>query len=133
MIFGVGIDLVNIPRMEAVLQRWGERFVKRAFTDGEALVCYQRAYPAASFALRFAAKEAFSKAIGLGMRSGIRWRDIEVLHLPGGKPIIKLKGKSSKACREKGIARIHLSLSDESQYGAAVVILEEKDETRQSL
>jgi holo-[acyl-carrier protein] synthase len=132
MIFGVGIDLVNIPRMEAVLRRWGDRFVKRVFTEQEAQICYQRAYPAASFALRFAAKEAFSKAIGLGMRKGIRWKDIEVLHLPGGKPILKLKGKSSEACREKGVTRLHLSLSDEGRYGSALVILEEKDETGQS-
>jgi holo-[acyl-carrier protein] synthase len=133
MIFGVGIDLVNTPRMEAVLQRWGERFVKRVFTEQEAQGCYQRAYPAASFALRFAAKEAFSKAIGLGMRKGIRWRDIEVFHLPGGRPTLRLKGRSFETCKEKGITRIHLSLTDDGQYGAAVVILEERDETGQSL
>jgi holo-[acyl-carrier protein] synthase len=129
MIFGVGIDLVNIPRMEAVLQRWGERFVKRVFTEKEAQACYQRAYPPAPFALRFAAKEAFSKALGLGMRKGIRWRDIEVVHLPGGRPTLKLRGKSSETCLEKKIIRLHLSLSDEGRYGAAVVILEERDET----
>jgi len=133
MIFGVGIDLVNIPRMEAVLLRWGERFVKRVFTEQEAQVCYQRAYPAAAFALRFAAKEAFSKALGLGMRKGIRWRDIEVLHLPGGRPTLNLKGRSSETCKEKGITRLHLSLTDEGDYGAAVVILEEKDETGKGL
>ena len=133
MIYGVGIDLVDIPRMEAVLKRWGERFVKRVFTEQEARTCYQRAHPAASFALRFAAKEAFSKALGLGMRKGIRWRDIEVVHLPGGKPTLKLDGKSSNTCSEKGIVRLHLSLSDEGAYGAAVVILEGKDETGQSL
>jgi len=133
MIFGVGIDLVNIPRMEAVLKRWGERFVNRVFTGQEARTCYPRVHPAASFALRFAAKEAFSKAIGLGMRKGIRWRDIEVFHLPEGRPTLKLKGRSFETCSEKGITRIHLSLSDEGEYAAAVVILEEKDETGQSL
>jgi holo-[acyl-carrier protein] synthase len=133
MIFGVGIDLVNIPRMETVLQRWGDRFVKRVFTKQEAEICYQRAHPASSFALRFAAKEAFSKALGLGMREGIWWRDIEVFHLTGGRPTLKLWGKSSEICREKGIARLHLSLSDEGSYGVAVVILEERDETGQSL
>jgi holo-[acyl-carrier protein] synthase len=133
MIFGVGIDLVNIPRMETVLNRWGDRFVKRVFTQKEAEVCSQRAYPASSFALRFAAKEAFSKALGLGMREGIRWRDIETYHLPGGKPALKLRGKSLETCREKGIVRLHLSLSDESSYGAAVVILELGDETGQNL
>jgi holo-[acyl-carrier protein] synthase len=132
MIFGIGIDLVNVPRMETVLQRWGDRFVKRVFTTEEAEICYQRSHPASSFALRFAAKEAFSKALGLGMRKGVRWRDIEVSHLPGGRPVLKLWGKSSEICREKGIARLHLSLSDEGAYGAAVVILEEGYETGQS-
>ena len=123
---------MNIPRMETVLERWGERFVKRVFTEQEAEICRQRANPAASFALRFAAKEAFSKALGLGMRRGIRWRDIEVYHLPGGRPTLKLRGKSSELCRGRGIARLHLSLSDEGSYGAAVVILEDGDETGQS-
>jgi holo-[acyl-carrier protein] synthase len=131
MIFGVGIDLVNIPRMETVLERWGDRFVNRVFTGQEAEVCYQKARPASSFALRFAAKEDFSKAIGLGMRKGVRWRDIEVYHLPGGRPALKLRGKSHDLCLEKGIVRLHLSLSDEGAYGAAVVILEEADEIGQ--
>ena len=132
MIFGVGIDLVNIPRMETVLERWGERFVQRVFTEQEAKICRQRAHPAASFALRFAAKEAFSKALGVGMRRGIRWRDIEVYHLPGGRPALRLRGKTSELCREKRISRLHLSLTDEGSYGAAVVILEDGDETGQS-
>jgi len=131
MIFGVGIDLVDVPRMETVLQRWGDRFVKRVFTAQEAEICYQRHRPAASFALRFAAKEAFSKALGLGMKKGIRWRDIEVFHLPGGRPTLKVWGKSSEICREKGIARLHVSLSDEGAYAAAVVILEEGHEAGQ--
>lgn len=133
MIFGVGIDLVNIPRMEAVLERWGERFVHRVFTMQEAELCSRKAHPASSFALRFAAKEAFSKALGLGMRKGVRWRDIEVYHLPGGRPALKLTGKSGEICRDKKIVRHHLSLSDEGAYGAAVVILEVDDETCQSL
>lgn len=133
MIFGVGIDLVNIPRMETVLERWGDRFVNRVFTRQEAEVCYRKAHPASSFALRFAAKEAFSKALGLGMRKGVRWRDIEVVHLPGGRPSLKLRGKSHEICREQGIVRLHLSLSDEGAYGAAVVILEEGDETGQGI
>jgi holo-[acyl-carrier protein] synthase len=128
MIYGVGIDLVDIRRMESLLKRWGERFVRRVFTEAEAETCFKRAHPASSLALRFAAKEAFSKAVGLGMRKGIRWRDIEVFHLPGGRPTLKLAGKSLEICREKGITRVHLTLSDEGRYGTAVVILEEKDE-----
>lgn len=115
------------------MQRWGERFVARVFTDQEAETCYKRAHPASAFALRFAAKEAFSKAVGLGMRKGIRWRDIEVVHLAGGRPNLNLKGKSSEICREKGISRLHLSLTDEGDYGAAVVVLEGTHETCKSL
>jgi holo-[acyl-carrier protein] synthase len=133
VIFGIGIDLVDIPRMETVLNRWGDRFVKRVFTEQEAEICKKRAHPASSFALRFAAKEAFSKALGLGMRAGIRWRDIEVSHLPAGRPTLKLRGRSYAICREKGIVRLHLSLSDEGSYGAAVVILELGDEAGQGL
>ncbi|MGD2124513.1 MAG: holo-ACP synthase [Desulfobacteraceae bacterium] len=133
MIYGIGIDLVNIGRMEEVLNRWGDRFIRRVFTDNEAETCFKRANPASSFALRFAAKEAFSKALGLGMRNGLRWRDIEVFHFPGGKPGIKLQGRSSEICRDKRITRLHLSLSDEGQYGIAMVVLEEIHETGEVL
>lgn len=133
MIFGVGIDLVDIPRMEALLQRWGERFVNRVFTEQEAETCYQRAHPASAFALRFAAKEAFSKAVGLGMKKGIRWRDIEVVHVGAGRPTLNLTGKSSEFCGKNGIGRLHLSLSDEGRYGTAVVILEKSHEIGHSL
>jgi holo-[acyl-carrier protein] synthase len=129
MIYGIGIDLVSIPRMEAVLKRWGERFIRRVFTEKEAKTCFKRAYPPASFALRFAAKEAFSKALGVGMRKGLRWRDIEVFHFSGGKPGLRLQGGSREICCEKKITRLHLSLSDEGQYGMATVILENSDET----
>ena len=129
MIYGIGVDLVSIPRMEAVLKRWGERFIQRVFTEKEAKTCFKRAHPASSFALRFAAKEAFSKALGVGMRRGLRWRDIEVFHFSGGKPGLRLQGRSLEICSEKKITRLHLSLSDEGQYGMATVILENGDET----
>lgn len=133
MIFGVGIDLVSIQRLEEVLQRWGDRFVKRVYTEQEADFCFKRAYPASPLALRFAAKEAFSKAIGLGMRKGVRWRDIEVFHYPGGRPGLRLQGRPSEICSEKQITRSHLSLSDEGRYAVAVVILEGNDAIGQSL
>jgi holo-[acyl-carrier protein] synthase len=127
VIYGIGIDLVRVGRMEKVLDRWKDRFIRRVFTEEEARLCLDRAFPAASFALRFAAKEAFSKAIGLGMRKGIRWRDIEVFHHPGGSPGLKLHGRSSEMCDENEITGFHLSLSDEGDYGAAVVVLEKKE------
>ncbi len=127
MIYGIGIDLVHVGRMEEVLERWKDRFINRVFTEAEARQCLGRAYPAASFALRFAAKEAFSKALGLGMRKGIRWRDIEVFHHSGGRPGLELHGRSLEICSEKGIVGCHLSLTDEGDYGAAVVVLEKKE------
>ena len=124
MIYGIGVDLVDIRRIERVIGRWGDRFVNRVFTREETAFCRRRTFPFSSFALRFAAKEAFSKALGLGMRKGVRWRDIEVFHHPGGRPGLKLHGFCTDFCRDRGITGIHLSLSDEEAYGIAMVILE---------
>jgi len=133
MICGIGVDLVKISRMDRILERWGERFERRLFSPAEIEICRKRAYPPSSFALRFAAKEAFSKAMGLGMRGGIAWRDIEVFNEPGGKPGLRLFGESKKRCKERRITGIHLSLTDEKEYGIAMVVLEKGDETGQSL
>jgi holo-[acyl-carrier protein] synthase len=133
MIYGIGIDLVKIKRMEKVLHRWEDRFVSRVFTVDETRMCYARSLPASAFAMRFAAKEAFSKALGLGMRKGVRWRDIEVFHFPGGRPGLRLHGRSSDICREEEITGFHLSLSDDGDYGIAMVVLEKIYETAQSL
>ena len=133
MIYGIGVDIVNIERMDKVLERWRDRFVTRVFTPGEARTCYARSFPASAFAMRFAAKEAFSKALGLGMRKGVRWRDIEVFHFPGGKPGLRVHGKSYDICLEEEITGFHLSLSDDGDYGVAMVVLEKSHETAQSL
>jgi len=133
MIYGIGVDLVHVGRMEKVLKRWGNRFIHRVFTREEIQFCNKRAFPPSSFAIRFAAKEAFSKATGLGMRRGIRWRDIEIFHHPGGRPGLRLMGKASEFCREKKIVGFHLSLTDEGDYGVATVVLEKMDETGQGL
>jgi holo-[acyl-carrier protein] synthase len=127
MIYGIGIDLVNISRIERVIRRWGDRFVARVFASSETEFCYRRVSPFAAFTLRFASKEAFSKALGLGMKRGLKWRDIEVFNDHNGKPGLRLHGKSSDICREAGITGIHLSLSDDSEYGVAVVVLEKVD------
>ncbi len=125
MIYGTGIDLVKISRIEQILERWGERFVNRVFAAEEIRICNNRAKPSSAFAIRFAAKEAFSKAIGLGMREGVRWRDIEVFNHRTGKPGLKLHGRSLELCNENNITSIHISLSDEGDYAAAMVILEQ--------
>ncbi len=124
MIYGIGVDLVDIGRMDRAIKRWGDKFIRRVFTPGEIEICQGRSSPPAAFSLRFAAKEAFSKAMGLGMKKGIRWRDIEVFHYPGGRPGLNLHGRSFELCEEKKITGFHLSLSDEGEYGVAMVVLE---------
>ncbi len=127
MIYGIGVDIVRIVRIERVIKRWGDRFIGRVFTPDEAAICYDRVSPFSAFALRFAAKEAFSKALGSGIRKGLKWREIEVFNYPSGKPNLKLYGTSFEICRKKGIINIHLSLSDEGEYGIAMVVLEKHD------
>jgi len=124
MIYGIGVDLVDIRRISSAVRRWEGRFINRVFTVREVDLSQQGLKLASSLALRFAAKEAFSKAIGLGMKKGIRWRDIEVVHNPSGRPELRLKGEARKLCENKGIRGWHVSLSDEGDYGVAVVVLE---------
>ncbi len=123
MIYGIGIDIIRISRIKKAIERWNERFLKKVFTENEILFCKERPKSTAAFALRFAAKEAFSKAIGLGMKKGIRWRDIEVFHFPTGKPALRLYGKAYEICKKNGL-RPHLTLSDEGDIAVAVVVLE---------
>jgi holo-[acyl-carrier protein] synthase len=124
MIYGIGVDIVNIGRMERVIEKWGDRFIQRVFTPAEMDLCLSRPSPIPAFSMRFAAKEAFSKAMGTGMKKGVRWRDIEVFHYPGGRPGLRLHGRSSERCSEENITGFHLSMSDDGGYGVAMVILE---------
>ena len=128
MIYGIGVDLVDIPRMQKVLDRWGARFVDRVFTPVEKRTSYGRKRHYAAFAMRFAAKEAFSKALGLGMKEGVKWKDIEIFNDPKGKPGIRVSGKTLSICKQVGIGTIHLSLSDEGQNAIAMVVLEKDHE-----
>ena len=124
MIYGIGVDIVRISRIDRMLRKWGDRFIERVYRPAEIRLCSGRPYPASAFALRFAAKEAFSKALGSGMRGGVRWRDIETVTHPSGKPDLRLHGACAELCRRKGIGGIHLSLSDEGDYGVATVVME---------
>ena len=123
-IYGVGVDLVRVDRLEKLLERWGERFETRVFTEFERQFCSGRKKRAACLALRFAAKEAFVKALGLGIRKPVLWQDIEIRHNTMGKPEISLTPRALQYCRDQGVGSWHLSLTDDGQYGAAVVVIE---------
>ncbi|MSO69751.1 MAG: holo-ACP synthase [Alphaproteobacteria bacterium] len=126
-IIGLGSDLIDIDRIERTLDRFGERFTHRVFTEIERQKCERRASRAASYARRFAAKEACSKALGTGLRHGVYWRDMAVENLPGGKPTMQLSGGAAarlQALIPPGMeARIDVSLTDEPPTAQAIVII----------
>ena len=126
MIYGIGVDLVKVPRLAAAIARHGDRFLNRVFTSQEIAYCQRKARGRDSaFALRFAAKEAFSKALGVGLRqNGIRWREVEVVPNPLGKPELQVTGRAAELCTAARITAMHLSLTDENDQALAVVILE---------
>ncbi len=127
MILGLGSDLVDIRRVAATLERFGERFTHRIFTGGERAKSDRRAARAESYARRFAAKEACSKALGTGFRKAVYWRDMEVVNLPGGKPTMRLTGGAAIRLAEMvppGMkAQIDVSLTDDPPIASAIVII----------
>ena len=127
MILGIGSDIIDIRWVEKTLERFGERFVDRVFTDTERRKSEGRAKRAASYAKRFAAKEACSKALGTGFRAGVFWRDMGVVNLASGKPTMKLTGGALKRLGEitpPGMrAQIDLSLTDDDPHAQAIVII----------
>ena len=128
MIIGLGSDLADIRRIEATLERFGERFVARIFTDVERARSERKADRAASYAKRFAAKEACAKALGTGLRAGVFWRDMGVVNARSGQPTLALTGGAANrlaAITPAGrTAHIHLTLTDDHPYALAVVIIE---------
>ncbi len=128
MIYGIGTDICDLRRIEQVLGRRGERFVQRVLGPQEQRVFEARHARAArrgvSFlATRFSAKEAFAKAIGLGMRMPMTWRDCEILNAASGKPEVRLHGELATWFATRGL-RAHVSVSDENEYAAAFVVVE---------
>ncbi len=128
MILGIGSDLCDIRRIARSIDRFGDRFTGRIFTTGERAKSDARATRANSYARRFAAKEACSKALGTGLRAGVFWRDMEVVNLPGGKPTMKLSGGALERLRrmtpEGCIAVVHVSLTDDPPIAQAFVVIE---------
>jgi holo-[acyl-carrier protein] synthase len=125
MIVGTGVDIAEVPRIEASIGRFGERFLRRVFTDAEIRYCDSKINRAERYAARFAAKEAALKAIGTGLRMGISWREVEVTRLPGGRPTIAFHGVAGQFAAKLGMKRAHLSLSHTKEYAIAYVILED--------
>ncbi len=128
MIYGIGFDLVKVSRIEEALKRWGERFHKKVFTPGEVRYCLRKRNPSPNFAARFAAKEGFVKALGIGIRRGVHWRDVEVQRGPLGKPVLEIYGRAAEICRKEGIEGIFLSLTHDGEYSGAMVVLEKSDQ-----
>jgi len=128
MIFGTGIDIVNIERVESLMARWGDLFLGRVFTEKEIVWCQGRSRPPECFAIRFAAKEAFLKAIGLGLRNGIYWTDIEVENDPMGKPLLSFHRKAREILETQRIHKALLTLSHDRPYAVAHVILEGRND-----
>ncbi len=124
MILGVGIDLVNINRIERLLKIWGDRFKKRVFSQGEIDNCERYERSSERFAANFAVKEAFFKAVGGGFKTNIRLLDIEVLRDKYGKPYVNLYGKAKYVSEIMKMNVIHVSISHDGDYATAVVVLE---------
>ena len=128
MILGLGNDVIDIRRIEETLTRFGPRFIDRVFTDVEIAKSEKRAQRAASYAKRFGAKEACSKALGTGFRNGVFWKDMGVVNEPSGKPTIVLTGGArdqlDSLVPPGHKARIHLTITDDFPYAHAVVMIE---------
>ncbi len=125
MIVGTGIDIAEVPRIAAAIERFGERFLRRIFTENEIRYCESKANRIERYAARFAAKEAAMKAIGTGWRHGVAWIDIEVRREPGGRPTVAFTGRAGEFAARLGVKRAALSLSHTKEQAVASVILED--------
>lgn len=123
MIKGIGIDIVEISRIKRMIERWGNRFAQKVFTQREIQLCEMKPDFVQSLTARWAAKEAFAKALGTGWDATFRWREIEILSDPKGKPFMLLSGSMKQAVAS---ARIHLSLSHSNENAIAIVMIEDR-------
>ena len=124
MIIGSGIDLAEVPRIRASIERYGERFIQRVYTPLERAYVERKANRFERYAARFAAKEAGMKALGTGWRRGVRWQDFEVANLPSGRPTLRLHGAAKAIAESIGVKSISLSLTHTAENGMAFVIFE---------
>jgi holo-[acyl-carrier protein] synthase len=124
MIVGTGVDLAEVDRIRAAVERYGSRFIERIFTPAEIAYVERKANRFERYAARFAAKEAGMKAIGTGWRRGVRWQDFEVANLRSGKPALTLHGEAARVAGQLGVKAVSLSLTHTAALGMAYVILE---------
>jgi holo-[acyl-carrier protein] synthase len=120
---GIGVDLVRIPRMRDVIGRWDDRFLRRVFTEAEIAYCRARRDQVPHFAARFAAKEAALKALGTGLRLGVRWRELEVRRERGQAPTLVLSGRSREIGLARGGRRMLVTLTHDGDYALAQAML----------
>jgi holo-[acyl-carrier protein] synthase len=124
MIVGTGIDITEVKRIAAAIERYGDRFLRRVYTPREIEYCQSKRNAHERFAARFAAKEAAMKAIGTGLRRGVTWQDVEVGHEAGGRPTILFTGKAAEFAAKLGAKHVSLSLTHTEETAMAQVILE---------
>ena len=124
MILGTGVDLAEVHRIREFVERFGERFLTRIYTDREIAYARSKANLYERFAARFAAKEAGMKALGTGWRRGVHWKDFEVANLPSGRPTLLLHGQAQEIAQGIGVKAIHLSLTHTHDTALAYVIFE---------
>lgn len=124
MIYGHGIDIVKVERLRKLLADQNDHFIARVFTEAERAYCNQKSDAAMYYAARFAVKEAFGKATGLGLVASADFHDLDVQHDDKGKPILVLNGRAKQVCSELEISNVHVSISHDGDYAIASVILE---------
>jgi holo-[acyl-carrier protein] synthase len=124
MIVGTGVDIAEVARIRAAIERYGSRFVERVYTPAEIAYVERKANRWERYAARFAAKEAGMKAIGTGWRHGVRWHDFEVVNLPTGKPTLRFHGVAAEFARRMGVTNVALSLTHTAELALAHLILE---------
>ncbi|QXE91098.1 holo-[acyl-carrier-protein] synthase [Geomonas subterranea] len=124
MIYGTGVDIVEIARFDKFLKQGNDALFQRIFTQNEIAYCSAKKHAAQHYALRFGAKEAFLKALGTGLRGGLSWQDMEVVNDELGKPTLRLAGRAGELFREAGLCGCFLSLSHDAGCAVAMVVLE---------
>ncbi len=129
MIVGIGVDLVEVGRIERAVRRYGARFVGRVFTDREADYCRAGPRPEERFATRFAAKEAALKALGVGWSQGVRFLEAEISNNELGAPAVTFSGRALELSRELGVERVHVSMTHHRDFAIAQVVLEGREDS----